>query len=123
MDEPAAPDAEKLAAATTGTLLSWHARQRPDQPAILSPHGDRTYAELDANANRLANVLRAAGVRAGDAVALVCSNRAEFAEVYAAAQRSGLRLTPVNWHLTGDEIAYILDDCDARAVVADATFA
>ena len=103
-------------------LAHWAAR-RPDAPAILSPHGDRTFAELDANANRLARAWRARGVGAGDAVALIMSNRPEFAEVVAAALRSGVRLTPVNWHLTAEEAAYVVADCGARAVVADARFA
>src|SRR5438309_6428661 len=85
-----------LAAAATGTVVSWHAERRPDQLAIVSAYGDRTYAELDAAANRLARALQAAGLQPGDAIALVCRNRPEFPEVHAAGQRSGLRLTPVN---------------------------
>ena len=41
----------------------------------------------------------------------------------AAAQRAGLRLTTINWHLTGEEAGYIVDDCEATAFVADARFA
>ncbi len=67
--------------------------------------------------------LRARGVQDGDGVALLCANRPEFFETVAAAQRAGLRLTPVNWHLTGDEAGYIVDDCEATAFVADARFA
>jgi long-chain acyl-CoA synthetase len=113
----------RAAAAATGTVVSLHAKRSPDRAAIVSPHGNRTYAELDAAANRLARALQAAGLQPGDAVALVCRNRPEFAEVHQAAARSGLRLTPVNWHLTGAEMAYIVADCDAKAIVADATFA
>jgi long-chain acyl-CoA synthetase len=51
------------------------AREAPERPAILSPSGDRTFAELNARANRVARVLRARGLRAGDSVALLCSNR------------------------------------------------
>jgi long-chain acyl-CoA synthetase len=51
------------------------------------------------------------------------SNRPEFVAVLAAAQRSGLRLTPINWHLTADETAYIVDDCEARVLVAEQRFA
>ena len=112
-----------LAAARTGTVLSVHASAAPAHPAIVSTNGDRTFAELDGNANRLARALRAHGLAAGDAVALVCRNRPEFAETWAACMRSGLRLTPVNWHLTGDEMAYIIDDCEAKALVADVHFA
>jgi long-chain acyl-CoA synthetase len=54
-------------------------------------------------------------------VALVCGNRAEFAEVLYGCQRGGFRLTPVNWHLTADEVAYIVDDCEAKVLVADGT--
>ena len=46
-----------------------------------------------------------AGDGAGDGVALLCANRPEFAEALYAAQRAGLRLTPINWHLGADEIA------------------
>ena len=122
--QAASPDVEAIAqAATTGTTTALHAAARPERPALVSPYGTRTYAELDANANRLANALLAAGLRAGDAVALVCRNRPEFAEVYSACLRSGLRVTPVNWHLTAEEMSYIVADCDALAVIADSTFA
>jgi long-chain acyl-CoA synthetase len=99
-------------------LSDWAATQ-PDVDAIVSPTGRRTYRELDANANRLARALRRRGLRSGDAVALLSGNRPEFVEVYFACQRAGLRLTPVNWHLTGDEAGYIVADCEARAIVAD----
>lgn len=113
----------RRAAASTGMTLALHAADAPQRPAVVSPHGERTFAELNANANRLVRALRQRGLRAGDAMALVCANRPEFAEVVLAATRMGVRLTPVNWHLTGEEIAYILDNSEARALVADARFA
>ncbi len=64
-----------------------------------------------------------AGLRVGDGVALLCSNRAEFADVWAACQRGGFRLTTVNWHLTGDEAAYIVTDCEAKVFVAEVAMA
>jgi len=51
------------------------------------------------------------------------SNRGEFIEVQAATLRGGFRITPINWHLTTDEIAYILNDCEAQAVFAEARIA
>ena len=104
------------------TLAYWAGRQ-PDTPAIVCEHGDRTFAELNANANRLARALRARGLQAGDGAALMVANRPQFPEVTAAAQRTGIRLTPINWHLTAEEAAYILDDCEAKAFIADARFA
>ena len=99
------------------------AAEHPERPAILSPAGDRTFAELNARANQLARALRRIGLGTGDSVALLCSNRPEFAEVMFAALRSGLRYTPINWHLAADEVAYIVDDCEAKAFVADVRFA
>ncbi|HEX7133685.1 MAG TPA: AMP-binding protein [Iamia sp.] len=106
-----------------GMRLAWWAGQQPDAPAIVTPSGEgqRTYAELNAHSNQVVRALRRRGLQVGDAVALACRNRAEFAEVVDATQRAGFRLTTVNWHLTGDEAAYIVADCQARAFVADAS--
>ena len=116
-------DREALgAAADRGLLAAYWAERQPDRVALYSEVGDRTFAEIDANANRLVRALRARGVRDGDGVALLCSNRPEFIETVVAVRRAGLRLTTINWHLTGEEAGYIVDDCDATAFVADARF-
>jgi long-chain acyl-CoA synthetase len=105
------------------TLAFW-ARTRPDALCVKDGFGKaRTFATANANANRLARVLRAAGAEAGDGVAMVCSNRVEFYETYAANERAGGRLTPVNWHLVAEELAYIVEDCEAKALLADARLA
>ncbi len=114
---------ELQAAADRGLAISYHAAAEPDRPALMSAAGDRTFGELDRRANQLVRALRRRGLRAGDALALIGSNRPEFAEVVAAAQRAGVRLTPVNWHLTGAEAGYIVDDCEAKAFIGDARFA
>ena len=74
-----------------------------------------TYAELDARSNRLAQLLHARGLRFGDHIAVCLENSPRFLEVTWAAQRSGLVYTPINYHLTAEEMAYIVGDCDARA--------
>jgi long-chain acyl-CoA synthetase len=51
-------------------------------------------------------------------VALIAGNHPAFVETLYACQRAGYRLTPVNWHLTPDEASYIVDDCDAKALIA-----
>ena len=108
---------DKLAAAAQGMLHAWWAERIPDRLALVTPHGDRTYEDLNADINRLARALRARGLQAGDSIALMCTNRPEFLEVLYAAQRIGLRFTPINWHLTGDEAAYIVENCEAKAFV------
>jgi long-chain acyl-CoA synthetase len=103
--------------------VAQRAQTQPDEPAIISAAGDRTWGELDARTNQVVRAMRAQGIESGQSIALVCSNRPEFAEVYLAAARNGLRLTPINWHLGADEIAYIAGDCDATIFVGDERFA
>ncbi len=116
-------DDERAAAAATGMTLAYWAAQRAGDAAIICEHGDRTFGELNGNANRLVRALRARGIMNGDAIAVMVANRAEVAEVVYAALRCGLRHTPINWHLTADEAAYIVEDCEARVFIADAAFA
>ncbi|HEY1709912.1 MAG TPA: AMP-binding protein [Rhizomicrobium sp.] len=99
-------------------VASW-AKVKPDAVAAIDCSTTRTWAELNANANRLARLFRERGLQPGDGVALFCTNRVEFMEVLNASRRTGMRLTPVNWHLTADEIAYILNDCEAKALIAE----
>jgi long-chain acyl-CoA synthetase len=109
-------------AAARGMSLAWQASQHPERTAIFSAAGDCTFALLNERVNRVAHALRAAGLQPGDGVALLCMNRTEFAEVFFATQRSGLRLTPINWHMRPEEVAYVAADCGARALLVDARF-
>jgi long-chain acyl-CoA synthetase len=118
--ETEAQIAERLEFSQRGMVLAWWAARQPDVPAIIAPTGGRTFGELNRRANQVVRALRRLGLQAGDGVALLCTNRAEFAEVGTAAQRAGWRLTTINWHLTEDEAGYIVDDCEAKALVADA---
>ena len=104
-----------------GMLVAYHAERMPDTSAILSQYGDRTFAELNANANRLVRLLESHDVGPGDAIAVVTKNRPEFIEALVATQRSGIRFTPINYHLKGEEIGYIVDNCEAKALIADAS--
>ncbi|HSG87963.1 MAG TPA: AMP-binding protein [Pseudomonadales bacterium] len=113
---------EDLATATTrGMTLAWHAARQGDAPAIDTAFESRTFAEANARANRIARLFAAHGIGPGDAVALVMRNRAAFVEVFHACLRSGIRVTPVNFHLNGEQAGYVVDNCEARALVHDAT--
>jgi hypothetical protein len=107
-------------AVARGMTIAYHAANQPDVPAVVSDYGDRSFEELNHNANRLARALRDAGLGNGDSVAVVARNRPEFVEALAAAERIGVRFTPINFHLKGEEIGYIVDNCDAKAFIADA---
>ena len=117
-----APSPEFAAALEKGMTVSYWAKRQPRAPAVVAATGNRTYAELNARSNQLVHALRSHGIGAGDGVALLCANRTEFVEMFWATRRAGIRLTPVNWRLTGEEAAYIVNDCDAKAFIADARF-
>lgn len=107
------------ARAHEGMEIAAVAELDPQRPAIYSQFGNMTFGQLNAAVNQLANRLREAGLQPGDGLALACGNRPEFVVVRFAAHRLGLRLTTVNWHLAPGEVAYIVDDCDARALFMD----
>ena len=102
-----------------------HAALHPDKPAVIVAGTDSalSYAELEQRSTQLANAFSDAGLRDGDVVALLSTNAAEVFVVYWACLRSGLYLTPVNTHLSAQEVAYIVDDCGARALVVSADMA
>ena len=113
--------------------ISTYAAEAPDSPALIVPGpgalpgretlpgAERavTYRDLYQRSLRVAGALRGAGLRRGDSVALMLPNRPEFLEISWACQLSGLYYTPVNTHLTFEEVAYIVDDSEARAVFLD----
>jgi long-chain acyl-CoA synthetase len=94
-----------------------------DEVAVIDEDGQWTWSELDARANALVNGLRERGLQDGDVVALLCGNRAEYLEVNTACTSASWIVVPVNWHFSAEEIAYILENAGARALVADAAFA
>jgi fatty-acyl-CoA synthase len=100
--------------------LTDHARATPQKPAMISADTGAvvTFAELDARANRLANVLHAQGLRRGDHIALLMENNLHFLDAAWTAFRAGLYLTAINRYLPAEEAAYIVNDCGAKAIIS-----
>jgi len=98
------------------------ADQRPDDVALIDADGERTWGELDDRVNRLVNGLRARGLATGDTVAIVAGNRREWFELAMACAHGGWTYVPVNWHWVARELAYVVDNSDAVALVADDRF-
>jgi len=98
-----------------------HATRAPQSPALIVADGPTiSYGELYARSQRVAAMLHQAGLRRGDGVALVLPNRSEFLEITWGCQLSGLYYSAINTHFTADEVAYVIEDSDAKAVfVAD----
>ncbi len=105
------------------TLTAEFARTRGDTIALVDDDSSRTWVEVDGRVNRLANGLRAAGLAAGDTLAVVVGNCCEWFEVTLACAHIGVTFVPVNWHWVAEEIAYVLGDSEAKAVVTDDRFA
>lgn len=90
-----------------------------DVPAVvMTGSGDvLTWGDLDDHSRQLAHYWRSLGLSKGDHVAILMENVKEFVEVCWAADRIGLYFTAINSHLTPNEIAYIVRDCDAQSIV------
>lgn len=97
-----------------------HAVTSPHKAAVVVAETGETlsYRDLEDRSRRLARHLFDSGLRRGDHLAVLTDNNPRIFEVYWAAMRSGLYLTAVNRHLSPDEIAYIVNDCGAQALVA-----
>ena len=85
--------------------------------ALVSGGTRRTYAELDARAGRLAGALLEQSLKPGDRVALLSHNTGYFVESYLALTRVGLVPVPVNFRLVGPELFYIMQNCQAKALI------
>jgi long-chain acyl-CoA synthetase len=88
---------------------------------ILYPSGTVvTFDDLETRANRLAHHFRSHGLVEGDAVAILMENNEHMHAVMWAARRSGLYYVPINIHLTSAEVAYIIENSGAKAVIGSA---
>jgi acyl-CoA synthetase (AMP-forming)/AMP-acid ligase II len=97
----------RAARSTVATTFFATARLRPDRVAIVDVDGTtRTYRELAERARRLANVLAARGVGAGDRVALLSENRGEILELFLAAAHVGAIVACQNWRLAPSEMKH-----------------
>src|SRR4051812_16023135 len=95
-----------------------YASKDPDRPAVIMAASSTTvtFGQLEDRSRRLAHWLRGLGLKRGDVIAMVSDNDARVFDVYWAAQRSGLYVTAVNHHLAGEEVRYIVDDCEAKVL-------
>ncbi|MEU2157994.1 acyl-CoA synthetase [Streptomyces sp. NPDC019396] len=96
----------------------------PGRVVLIAPDGEEwTAGQLLADTNRLVHGLRAAGLERGDAFAVVLPNSVAFLTAYLAATQAGFYLVPVNHHLVGPEIAWIIADSGAKVLITHQRFA
>jgi long-chain acyl-CoA synthetase len=108
-----------------GDLGFWAlAHEHPEHLALVAPDGaEYSSGELLARSNQAVHGLRGLNLRPGDVVATLLPNGVEMFELYLAALQAGWYLVPINHHLIGAEVAYILKDSDAKAFIAHERFA
>jgi crotonobetaine/carnitine-CoA ligase len=106
-----------------GRVLETQARARGDRPFLEFASGARfTYAEADAQANRLANGLAALGIRKGDAVAVMLPNGEDYVFVWLALSRLGAIHVAVNTGYAGRFLAHVLANAEAKVAIAHAEY-
>jgi len=100
------------------------ARESPGWLAVIEPDGTEHRAgDLLRRVNQLVHALRARGLRAGDGIAALVPNGIVPQELCLAALQAGWYYTPINWHFTAAEIAYIVKDSEAKAFFVHERFA
>jgi crotonobetaine/carnitine-CoA ligase len=104
-------------------LLDRRARDDAAKPFCFFGDTRISFAELDARVNRLASGFASLGVRPGDRVAVMLANHPDHPAVFLALARLGATQVPINIHLRGLGLEYVLAHSEARAVVADEPFA
>jgi len=105
--------------------LGVHAESHPDRPAMVMEDGTGTvtYGELEEASNRFAHGLAALGLGPGDVVAVMLENSIEWGVAWWGTVRSGMYLTPINWHLVPEEVEYILGNSEAKVLVTGSSTA
>jgi benzoate-CoA ligase len=93
---------------------------RGDRPALHLPDRDVSYAELQTLVNRAGNALTAMGVMPEQRVAILLPDCAEFVAAFIGAMKIGAVPVPLNTAARPAELSYMLGDCRARTLIADA---
>jgi fatty-acyl-CoA synthase len=106
-----------MSAAVEITNLADMVRERAKalgEAAAYEFEGRRTsFAAFDRNTNRVANALKALGVKPGERITYLGKNSEAYFELLLGAMKANVVMAPVNWRLAGPEVAFIVEDCKA----------
>ncbi len=106
-----------------GEILNIYAKKCPGKLAVKDWRDKAwTYSELNIRTNRLANGLLNMGLCKGDRVAVMLYNCVEFIEIYCAFAKAGLVVAPVSWRYVDNEIEYVVNHSDAKAMIVHEEF-
>jgi fatty-acyl-CoA synthase len=104
-------------------MLARHALMQPDATALRFLGHTTTWAQLHDRVSKLAGALSRRGVEFGDRVLILMLNRSEFIESVLAANLLGAIAVPVNFRLTPQELAFLVEDCEARVAITEPVLA
>jgi fatty-acyl-CoA synthase len=107
---------------TIGRLLAKRALLDGGRPALIAGERRLDFRQLNAEARRAASLLQANGIEAGDRVAALMRNGADYLALYYGAAKIGAILCAINWRLAAPEIDFILRDSEPKLLVHDAEF-
>ncbi len=103
-------------------FLRYAEQQYPGETAVVCGDLRFTYAQFADRASRLAGALRSAGIAAGDRVGFLSTNCHRMLEAYYGVLAAGAVLLPLNYRLSGDELAHILNDSEATVLYLEQEF-
>src|SRR3974390_96548 len=105
-------------------FLTLYAKAQPSKPAVIDDRPDGhvtvwTYAEFEAQSNRVANLLLSLGVTPGSKVLWCGPNSPQVVAVMSAARKIGAVAVPLNYRLTPEEALYVINHSDAEVAYVD----
>jgi len=106
-----------------GELFGPLAEEAGSKLALADEFGETSWRDFDRRVNRLIHALREVGLAVGDTIAILSGNRREYYEAMAAGTQASWRYIPVNWHWVADEVAYVLENSDAKVLIVEAGYA
>src|SRR5204862_4599157 len=113
---------ETMTLATTASIIRTHGADRGNKVAIHYADERITFAELDRRSNQVAQGLQAAGVGNQDHIALIDKNGPEYFEILFGGAKLNAITVAVNWRLAPTEMAYIVNDAEAKVLFVGAEF-
>jgi long-chain acyl-CoA synthetase len=106
---------------TVYDMIARGAAVHPDAPAVIHDERAQSFRDLQSRVDALAGGLAGLGLARGDRVCILAQNDPAYLELYGACARQGLVAYPINWRLTGDEVARVVERAGPRLFVADAS--
>ncbi|MFB7630932.1 AMP-binding protein [Streptomyces sp. NPDC056149] len=104
--------------AFSGESFFRYVAEEKERVAVFDVEEQITFGALASRVHRLSNALRSLGLTVGDVVAAAMPNGVEFLEIALATGQIGLYFVPVNHHLSGPEIGYMVRDSGAKVIIA-----